>query len=774
MLDWLTFNFVGEFMFLKKTTLVCCVAVLSLNAAHAKSSYDPTNDLITAYCAGSVGEHSRTALIQAEALKDTIARIKDDSACRDVYAISMNLYNNLIKLGTMYEEKKSSQEFKVNRLYDEMEKERAQLIDAHMLAYTNAHPGAASSELAQERIAYTPSSTLLSALENNYTQAKVSLISSNITKDDPEQYSEQIERLDRIAAIKSGVENLFGALKTSTECSKNYGNLLSQMGAQVLGIAGSLYSGIVGAAMLAGSVFISGTSDLIAHIKYNSKINDLNNTRLQFALGCSLEGIAKTFCEARDTQTILRNLNTPVSVRSDLNVFKGVSLLTKEILPYNKWVQRIVAGSNPSNTIQAQERNNAFNLRNQLEIFKQILEGSINETANTINNLSGSADDILNKKNTFTLALMSKLIAIINPYNGGENAYGASFANDMPCGHIVYIYSLGRSRIKDNSSSIANESCNDYARRIYPDTFNNPPSLDILRGLIDVVNSEATNYATLKLNQVLEENPRLVMALYDSADPKTLSTPRDFLEGAALYLSKFRGELGTNNIKLLRLLDKTMMQINEALTIINTDISEDLQISRLGILLAPNQITLSVNNALREIVKQDIDFKLKSGTIGPEDFQFLLKVTPTNGVDLFTKYYLNLQKVEDDAAFAKNMTKKNLESFGSLFAEIYLKNINDLKKEWERNHSGDVRRQLGLNCLEALLVPDESTLHQNKFLSQRGKKLDKVCSDAIYPSSNPGQVPDLSYADLKAMSFEERVCRIYDFKRKLQLYEMLR
>ena len=761
-------------MFLKKTTLVCCVATLSLSAAQAKNSYDPTNDLITAYCAGNVGEHSRTALNQAEALKDTIARIKDDAACRDVYAISMSLYNNLIQLGTMYEEKKSSQEFKVNRLYDEMEKERAQLVDAHILDYVNAHPGATSAELAQERIDYTPSSTLLTALENSYAQAKVSLISTNITKDDPEQYSEQVERLNRIASIKTGVENLFGALKTSTECSKNYGNLLSQMGAQVLGTAGSLYSGIVGAAMLAGSVFISGTSDLITHIKYNTKINDLSNARLQFALGCSLEGIAKTYCEARDTQTILRNIDTVQMARTDLNVFKGISLLTKEILPYNKWVKRIVAGSNPSNTIQAQERNNAFNLRNQLEIFKQNLEGSINETANTINNLSGSADDILNKKNTFTLALMNKLVGIINPYNGGENAYGASFANDMSCGHIVYIYSLGKSRIKDNANSLASETCTDYARRIYADTFSNPPSLEILRGLIDVVNTEATDYATLKLNQVLEENPRLVMALYDSADPKTLSTPRDFLEGAALYLNKFRGELGVSNTKLIRLIEKTMTQINEAISIINGDIAEDLQISRLGVLLAPNQITLSVNNALREIVKQDIDLKLKSGNLGSEDLQFLLKANPTNGVDLFTKYYLNLQKVEDDAAFAKNMTKKNLETFGSLFADIYLKNLTELKKELGRNSSNDVRRQIGLNCLESLLVPDESTLHQNKVFGQRSKKLDKVCLNAIYPSSNPGQVADLSYSELRALNFEERVCRIYDFKRKLQLYEMLR
>ena len=369
---------------------------------------------------------------------------------------------------------------------------------------------------------------------------------------------------------------------------------------------------------------------------------------------------------------------------------------------------------------------------------------------------------------------MNKLVGIINPYNGGENAYGASFANDMSCGHIVYIYSLGKSRIKDNANSLASETCTDYARRIYADTFSNPPSLEILRGLIDVVNTEATDYATLKLNQVLEENPRLVMALYDSADPKTLSTPRDFLEGAALYLNKFRGELGVSNTKLIRLIEKTMTQINEAISIINGDIAEDLQISRLGVLLAPNQITLSVNNALREIVKQDIDLKLKSGNLGSEDLQFLLKANPTNGVDLFTKYYLNLQKVEDDAAFAKNMTKKNLETFGSLFADIYLKNLTELKKELGRNSSNDVRRQIGLNCLESLLVPDESTLHQNKVFGQRSKKLDKVCLNAIYPSSNPGQVADLSYSELRALNFEERVCRIYDFKRKLQLYEMLR
>lgn len=761
-------------MSLKNTTLAVSALLLTISSAQAKVSYDPTNDLVTAYCSGSVGEHSRSALIQAEALKDTVERIKEDTACRDVYAISMNLYSNLIKLGSMYEENKSSQEFKVNRLYDEMEKERSTLIDAHIASFMQAHPGASSQDLAQERLNFTPSSTLLTALETNYSQAKVSLISSSIAQDNPTQYSEQADRLDKIAAIKSGVENLFGALKTSTECSKNYGNLLSQMGAQVLGTAGSIYSGIVGAALLAGSVFISGTSDLITHIKYNTKINELSNTRLQFALGCSIEGIAKTYCEARDTQTILRNIVETDGPRSSLNVFKGIDLLTKQIVPYNKWVQRIVAGSNPSNTTQAQERINAFNLRNQLEVFKQSLEGSINETANTINNLSGSADELLNKKNTLTISLMTKLSGIINPYNGGENAYSAAFANDMACGHIVYLYSLGKSRIKENLANGTSESCGDYVRRAFPTTFTNPPALSILRSLIDVLNVEATNYATLKLNQVLEENPRLVMALYDSQDPRTLSTPRDFLEGTAVYLSKFRQELPSSSTKLLRLMDKTMAQINDALNIIEGDVPEDLQISRLGILLAPNQLTLSVNNALREIVKQDIDMKLKSGNLAQEDLRFLLKTTPTNGVDLFTKYYLNLQMAQDDAAMAKNMTKKNLEVFGSLFADTYLKNLTELKKEWDRNHSEDVRRQIGLNCLEALLVPDESSMHQNKLFSQKGKRLDKVCAEALYLSSNPNQVADLSYAKLKEQSFENRVCRIYDFKRKLLLFEMLR
>ena len=758
----------------RKILIILSATFINLNSSFAASSYDPTNDLITAYCSGSVGEHSRNALAQAEALKDTVERIKNDAACSDVYAASMNLYENLSKLGSLYENNKNSQEFKVNRFFDEMEIERSRLMDSHIASYLSAHPGATPQELAAERLSYSPTSPLLTSLEETYAQEKINLISTTITLDGPQQKNEQDYRIQKIAAIKSGVENLFSSLKSSTECSRNYGNLLSQMGAQVLGTAGSIYSGIIGSSLLAGSVFISGTSELITQIKYKTKLDELKNTRLQLALGCSLEGIAKTYCEARNTQTVLNNILKFDPSVAEQNVFKGISLLTKEIIPFNKWVQRIVAGSNPTTTSQADDRIKAFDLRNTLESFKQGLMGGINETANTINNLTGSTDVITAKKNTLIITLMGDIAATISPIQhssssgGGAKVtpYSNAFANDKECGAYVYIYSVGRERVKGPNPQGNPESCQDYLRRAFADTWINPPSTDTIRMIVDNLNAEATEYVSLRLNQVLEENPRLVMALYESEDPRTLTTPHEFLDGITLYLNKFRSELRSReNGKLIRLIEKTEIQINNAVEIINSDVPEDLQLSRLGILLAPNQLTFSINNALREIVKQDVDMKLKNKKISNDDLQFLLKITPTNSVDLFTKYYLNIQMAQDDAALAKNMTKKNLEVFGSLFSENYLKNLAALQKDWENNHSEDVRRQIGLNCVQALIVPDESRLH--------GKKLDKLCAQVFYPSSN-SQVPNLNYDELKNKNFDSRVCRIYDFKKKLQLLELLK
>ena len=71
-------------------------------------------------------------------------------------------------------------------------------------------------------------------------------------------------------------------------------------------------------------------------------------------------------------------------------------------------------------------------------------------------------------------------------------------------------------------------------------------------------------------------------------------------------------------------------------------------------------------------------------------------------------------------------------------------------------------------CMQGLLSRDDSNLHTR---NRKDRKFDKACQDEIYESEYDAEVPGLHYNHMAPLPFKKRVCKIYDFKRRLGLFE---
>ena len=122
----------------------------------------------------------------------------------------------------------------------------------------------------------------------------------------------------------------------------------------------------------------------------------------------------------------------------------------------------------------------------------------------------------------------------------------------------------------------------------------------------------------------------------------------------------------------------------------------------------------------------------------------------------------------DDVAKAMFTTEENLRIFGNMFKRKYMRGLRKLWKELKVNPNDRTRKRLlGEYCVKALLIPSTSQIHRFNR-----KRLAKYCKDAVYPSSFPSEVPDLRFSEMSKESYNDRVCNVYDFKRKLKLFEI--
>lgn len=794
-----------------KSFVVCLFTLL---ISHWGWSYDPTQDLLNAFGGSCVRELTRGAITQSQGLTHILEALEKDENCQSVAAQTRTLINNLNQT-QVYPEQASDFErgliqdtFLYNQFSEQVDLERVRLFSEFEAEYRQYNAGATNEEVYEAwSISGRQSSTYLSLMES--TQAgQADLLLRKQVKVPYFKYDERKQRIERVRQFQFDVNNLFSALSSATKCTQEKKYLITQIASQILATSSNFASGVTGNALLATGVAVAGISELIRGMTYREDLSHLKNSRLDVALGCAIEGMAKTYCEANDTQKLIM-FNVNVENESEpceacREVIDVITLIDSKLPLLTSWVDLVVAGSEAGSISQASEKEKVIKLRESLTLNQNSFNGLINSSRKTHDSVpvDNNPSNIQLRKN-LRVSLIQQLSTVIseNAGSGGtssspygpidvvEGVFNNFFSKDTSCGPLVWIYSKATSREAIGRDQTM--SCIEYIRTTYPDTFNTPPSYPEIEQTIDILLAETRDYVNLKVQQVYEVNPYSVLAKLKKKQGVQFDSPYDFFVEGKDYLEKLIVRLDPLlEYDLLVLANNTLCRINQSLKVVrnrpeevyeecgrddgriyslNQKLEVEEQISKLAEYLAPLQETLFIRNAFVEIVSQDLTKKLERREIPDQSLVRIMRDFTGGPINLILRQYVDIDSAYDDASKAKRVIKQTMSTFTDHFKSRLRKNIRTLRKQYDRTpQDKGLKRLLGLNCLLIQTLP----VSVDSRYSFQTMDSSHYCQDALYESLvSYRDLDPIKYNDLKQLPFEKRVCTLYEFRRKMRILE---
>ncbi|MES2768589.1 MAG: hypothetical protein V4596_05520 [Bdellovibrionota bacterium] len=695
-------------------------------------SYDPTNDLFFAFgsrCKGK-GSVNDSAFNDGAGLKYIAESIRDDASCKGITGALNDIQN--LNVPRLLRDRNSE---------DDLEYMSIQANDLELA-------------IQAEMSSATPDMDYIGALKAELVLAKV-----NIAKSQKLSNQEQTRRrLETIDNFQKYSNTLFARLKQSDECLTKNPNIAAQIGAQILGLGSTMASGYVGSLMLATGSMVDNYVSFVRQHKIGNKIKDVTNNRLGEAVGCSLEGLSYTYCQARDVETIINfNKSKNKDVKSKPSWLDGIGIIGQDVQSYMDWITQVDSGA-PAGTIgRADDKKKAFALQNDLRSAGIDIEGILNTAKNTVAQSSNKIEATKKALNDIaTKFQVCDTFGNCGLSSGGP--FGNAFASDPGCGPFIYLYSKGVDRVRKDNGLIP---CKTYVTTQYPII----PDINTEVGpLVDGLVAEATQSINIQLSQVSESNPNLVISKVDARTQNRRSA-REFLNSSLAYLENLLGD--SNSIAQRKnqreLIEKTRGQIVNALKIIdrteegNTDPSK--KVADLSKELIPLGDTFAIPKSLSEIINQDIDQKISQGQID-ENLAALMQLSSNDSLGELIKYYIGLEAAKTQSRSAKELTRTNLSALSSIFSDSLKNRMEKLSRQ--AKDDPDAKESLALLCMQTLAVPE----------SPKMGKLDvkQYCDGQVYKSIYDESKISMNYNDLSRKSYPERACAVYDFYRKSYLY----
>lgn len=704
------------------------------------AEYDPTNDLFYAFGSRCQGNGSINALSHqdAQSIKQMTITIRDDVDCKGI----ASALDDIDQLNI-------SQLLKSNEASLDVESLSMQASDLEKA-------------IAFESSNQSPDLNYVDELKSELIKTKVLLAKS---KKNPATENTQ-RRYETIQNFQKYSTNLFSQLKISDRCLTKRPNLAAQVGAQILGLSSTLTSGLVGSLLLSSGSLVDNFISFFREKSLGRKIKNINNMRLGEAVACSYEGLAYTYCQARDIETIIKfnsKQNLPPTSQNE-KWLDGVGLIGQDSRAYMDWITKVDAGSAAGTVGRALDKKEAFQKQNELRLIKTDVEGLLATLKRSVSLASNKVQATKAALN----ALAAKFSAAPGYNQDGspkEGLFSSLFSQDKSCGSLIYFYSKGKDRVK--KASTPSISCEDYVNQNYtvlPD-INNEVS-----GLIDALVAETTEEVNNNLSQVNESNPQLILSKLDSKNSNGRSA-RQFLISSSNYLSSLLNDKTSisKNKNQHDLIDKTKKQIDKTIEIIEkSEIPVDPaqpngpqktfepteKLALISTELVPQGDTFAIPKSLEEIISQDIDDKLSKGLID-ENLSALMQFSSSNSLGELVKYYIGLDPARAQASKAKQLSKVNLSSMGSLFGENFQTYLEKLSREASTDE--DAKDSLALACLQSLAVPESPRMGKSD--------VSKFCKGSKYKSIYEGSKISLSYDDLVDKDYAVRTCAVYDFYR---------
>ncbi|MBC7371296.1 MAG: hypothetical protein H7326_07020 [Bdellovibrionaceae bacterium] len=723
--------------------------------------YDPTEDLLFAFgskCHG-VGAINQTAFSDGAAIKNIIQSIRADENCKGVTG-ALNDIDSLNVPGLL----------------------RDRVADQDM-EYLSVQAGDIELALQSESETPGPDKEYIQALKKELISIKVGIAKSKKLSNQERTRN----KLETIGNFQKYSSVLFARLKQSDQCLNQNPNLAASIGAQVLGLGSTLASGVVGSLMLATGSMIDSFVSFFKDRGLGNKMKGIVNSKLGPALGCSFEGLAKTYCQARDIEAIIHFNKNKAETKGVPSWLDGVGAIGQDSASYMAWVTQVDAGSPAGTSGRATDKKSGITAQAELRTIKIDLDGILNNSKNTVSlspDKQGAVRQALNEMAGKMTGKIDFTTGSTNPVNG---PFSQSFAGDPQCGPFIYLYSKGVDRVRKDAGTL---TCATYVTSQYP----NLPNIETEVGsLIEALTIEASSNVNVKLSLVNESNPMLVVAKVDSKF-KNQRSARDFMNTSIAYLENLLKEpQGIAKRRNQRdLIEKTKNQLIAALSII--DRSEETamptvppipssapsspvrkptialgkpadpvkKVADLSRELIPQGDTFAIPKALSEIINQDIDHKISQGEID-QNLAVLMQLSATDSLGELIKYYIGLEPARSQARSAKELSKDNISAIAATFSEGLQQRFEKLSREASNDPAA--KDSLALLCMQSLAIPEAPHLAD--------LDLTKYCSGNVYSDDAVGRPAlKMDFNELIGKSYPERACAVHDFYRKSYLYDL--
>jgi hypothetical protein len=300
----------------------------SPEASRANSHYDPTEDLIAAFggSCSSLGKNTLNALNQASSLKYVVESLKNDLSCTEVSQALQGVIESSSYMSNLLSPSYSSWRF------NEKEAEISQLLAAIGVEQDPTVANSLSAQLALEKLEF-----IKLGFDRDYKRRELLYSAAGNYM----LYSQQA----------------LTALGSQSGCIAKHPQLRFQIAGQILATSAALMVTPLGVAFFAAGNTVNYLVKYFSERGYNKLIKKATTSRLSVALGCVLESLSTSYCQARDTMALVQaNANLENYSGSDGPEWDGITLLSRDISNYNTWIKRITAGSPPANQAAATQK----------------------------------------------------------------------------------------------------------------------------------------------------------------------------------------------------------------------------------------------------------------------------------------------------------------------------------------------------------------------------------------------------------------------------------
>ncbi len=725
---------------MRKYLLLLLVVQSFVSLGHAVDQSDQMFAAFGSRCQ-SYGSLTKQAEADQKALTELSNSIKNDPNCRSIQGALSGLQN-----------------LNVSQILEQASDEE----DVETLTQTASDLELA---LAQENALTTPDVSYVTALKLELSSTKISIVKN---KNSTRGKKNKTEKLQTIENFNVYSKVIFDRISSNDLCFKDKPNLVASLGAQIFALSGTLAGGIVGSMILSAGEIADNLIGFFRERSINQKMKPIFEMKLGEAAGCGMQALTSTYCKSNDMQTLLKLKEQKVKTGSSVaTTYAGVEIITKDIKEFEDWIGALDAGSLPTTSGRATDR----------EVVDQLvfaLRKATNDLAAALAEEKKSYDEIDDKELAITKAV-DRLVKIM--VAGSGPCFSSScpspskivdlFIIDEECGPKIYFWSNGVSfgRTKSQIATDQNNNikgCTSFIEANYP---GQPNINNFDKNISDLV-FKAQKLTSDAESRVKESNPYLVLA-------KVEDKAKLFITNSIAYLGTLEKEPGgiqeKNNTK--DLIVSTKQRLEKALSIIErpsgleskavsnskqsdgNKIEAQKRLSELAELLVAND-TFLISKAMGEIVRKDLLHKAENGKLDP-DLAAMIDLSSSQSLTQLIELSFDLDKARSQISFSKDLSKANIDSFYALFEDPLIKRIEQLKLD--AKDDSEKIYPLAELCMKTVSA------------SKIGNKVKTACKGVTLQSSASKDIA-ISFDKESEKHFIDRVCSLNNYYRKNFLY----